>query len=60
MGEILGVTDEEQLEVYRAVVDLVRSRIAKANSFENDTKTKEGMYTYAAKKVVVERFIKEP
>ena len=60
MGEILGLTDEEQLEVYRAVVDLVKSRIAKANSFGNDTKTKEGMYMYAAKKVVVERFIKEP
>jgi len=30
MGEILGLTDEEQLEVYRAVVDLVKSRIEKA------------------------------
>lgn len=32
MGDILGLTDEEQLEVYRAVVDLVRSRLDKAKS----------------------------
>lgn len=32
MGEILGLTEDEQLEVYRAVVDLVRSRIEKARS----------------------------
>jgi hypothetical protein len=30
MGEMLGLADEEQLEVYRAVVDLVKSRIEKA------------------------------
>lgn len=30
--EILGLTEEEQLEVYKAVVDLVRSRIEKAKS----------------------------
>ena len=32
MGDILGLTEEEQLEVYRAVVDLVRSRLDKAKS----------------------------
>ena len=32
MGEILGLSDEEQLEVYRAVVDLVKSRIGRAKS----------------------------
>jgi len=32
MGDILGLTDEEQLEVYRAVVDLVKSRIERARS----------------------------
>ncbi|MEO0009758.1 MAG: hypothetical protein ABIK51_04460, partial [candidate division WOR-3 bacterium] len=30
MGDILGLTEEEQLEVYRAVVDLVRARLEKA------------------------------
>jgi len=32
MGEILGLSEEEQLEVYRAVIDLVKSRIEKAKS----------------------------
>lgn len=43
MGEILGLTDEEQLEVYRAVVDLVKSRIEKARSFGKRRKTREGI-----------------
>ena len=43
MGEILGLTDEEQLEVYRAVVDLVKSRIERAKSFGKKRKTKEGI-----------------
>lgn len=43
MGEVLGLTDEEQLEVYRAVVDLVKSRIEKAQSFGKKRKTKEGI-----------------
>ena len=33
MGEILGLSDGDQLEIYRAVIDLVKSRIEKANSF---------------------------
>ena len=40
MGEILGLSEEEQLEVYRAVVDLVKSRIERARSVES--KKKEG------------------
>ena len=43
MEEILGLTDEEQLEVYRAVVDLVRSRIIKANSVKLSKKIKKGL-----------------
>ncbi len=42
MGDILGLTEDEQLEVYRAVVDLVRSRIEKAKSVDKKGKTKEG------------------
>jgi len=33
MGEILGLSDGDQLEIYRAVIDLVKSRIEKVNSF---------------------------
>ena len=43
MGDILGLSEEEQLEVYRAVVDLVRSRIEKARSVGQQKKTKEGI-----------------
>ena len=43
MGDILGLTEDEQLEVYRAVVDLVKSRIEKAKSVGKKGKTKEGL-----------------
>lgn len=43
MGEILGLTDEEQLEVYRAVIDLVRARIDRAKSVNTRKKTNEGL-----------------
>ena len=33
MGEIVGLSDGDQLEIYRAVIDLVKSRIEKVNSF---------------------------
>lgn len=38
MGDILGLNDNEQLEVYKAVVDLVKSRIEKAKSVGNNEK----------------------
>jgi type I restriction-modification system DNA methylase subunit len=43
MGDILGLTEEEQLEVYRAVVDLVKTRLERAKSFKKVKKTKEGI-----------------
>ena len=44
MGEILKLTEVEQLEVYKAVVDLVRSRIETAGSIEKTKKkTKKKM-----------------
>lgn len=55
MGEILGLTDEEQLEVYRAVVDLVKSRIERAKSFGKKKKIGEGVDMDALKNVVVDR-----
>jgi hypothetical protein len=42
MGEILGLTEDEQLEVYRVVVDLVKSRVEKAKSVERK-EHKKGM-----------------
>jgi type I restriction-modification system DNA methylase subunit len=41
MGEILGLTEEEQLEVYRAVIDLVKSRIERAKSVQKRRKVAE-------------------
>ncbi|MDI6716863.1 MAG: hypothetical protein QME63_07960, partial [Actinomycetota bacterium] len=55
MGEILGLTDEEQLEVYKAVVDLVRSRIERAKSVSNKTRTKEGIDIEALASTVLEK-----
>jgi len=40
MGEILGLSEEEQLEVYRVVIDLVKSRIEKAKSVKRNEKKK--------------------
>jgi hypothetical protein len=60
MGDILGLTDEEQLEVYRAVVDLVKSRLERAKSLENRTKIIGGIDVDAMKRVVVEHIKKEP
>jgi hypothetical protein len=39
MGEILGLNEKEQLEVYKAIIDLVKSRIAKAGSVRRRKKT---------------------
>ncbi|WP_240912512.1 hypothetical protein [Thermococcus sp. LS2] len=33
--EALGLTEEEQLEVYKAVVELVKARLVKAKTFSN-------------------------
>jgi len=40
MGEILGLSEKEQLEVYKAVIDRVRSRIEKARSVERRKKAR--------------------
>ncbi len=55
MGEILGLTDDEQLEVYRAVVDLVKSRLEKAKSFGKRKKSKEGIDIDLLIKLVMEK-----
>jgi type I restriction-modification system DNA methylase subunit len=55
MGDILGLTDTEQLEVYRALIDLVKSRVAKAKSVGKKKKTAGGLDVDALKEVVVKR-----
>lgn len=58
MGEILGLSEAEQLEVYRAVVDLVRSRLQRAKSLKGQRQDKGGADVYAIKENVIRR-IKE-
>jgi type I restriction-modification system DNA methylase subunit len=41
MGEILGLSEEEQLEVYRAVIELVKSRVGRAKSVQKRKKIGE-------------------
>jgi hypothetical protein len=55
MGEMLGLTEQEQLEVYRAVVDLVKSRIKRARSLKKRKKTKEGIDIDLLVKTVTEK-----
>jgi len=55
MGDILGLTDEEQIEVYRAVVDLVKSRIEKARSVDNKKTTKNGFNLDLMVKTILEK-----
>lgn len=53
MGEVLGLNEEEQLDVYRAVIDLVRSRIEKAGSFGKNGKKDKGVYLHKLKSTIV-------
>ncbi len=55
MGDILGLTEEEQLEVYRAVIDLVKSRIERAKSVKKKRKTKEGVDIEALTKDILKK-----
>ena len=60
MRDILGLTDEEQLEVYRAVIELVKSRIDKARSFAGSQKTADGIDIQALSESIVQTIKKEP
>lgn len=59
MGEILGLSDDEQLEVYRAVIDMVKSRIERAESVDNSSISSEGINIDMLSKTVVETIDKE-
>ena len=43
MGDIIGLSENEQIEVYVAVIDLVCSRLKKARSVNNNKKNKENI-----------------
>ncbi len=55
MGDVLGLTEDEQLEVYRAVVDLVKSRIEKAKSLNKKSKKKDGIDVELLTKTIKEK-----
>ena len=55
MGDIFGLTDEEQLEVYRTIIDLVKSRLDKAQSFGSHKTNKEGINEDLIIKMVMEK-----
>lgn len=55
MGDILNLTDSEQLEVYKAVVDLVKSRLDKAKSVKNHHKSRQGVDVSLLVKTIVGR-----
>jgi len=59
MGEILGLTDEEQLEVYRAVIDLVKSRIEKAKSVGDKKNMRDGIDISVIKNNIVSKIKKD-
>jgi hypothetical protein len=39
MGEILGLSDEKQFEIYRSIIDLVKARIQRSQTFNKKNKT---------------------
>jgi len=55
MGDILGLTDDEQLEVYQAVVDLVKSRIEKSKSVGKFHKVKKGIDIDAILELIINK-----
>jgi len=58
MGEILGLTEDEQLEVYKAVIQLVKERIERAESVEKEKKKgKKVIEESYAEKIISEIYI---
>jgi hypothetical protein len=55
MGEILGLTEKEQLEVYKAVIHLVKERIERAKSVEKEKQKRKKISEEAyAEKIISE------
>jgi type I restriction-modification system DNA methylase subunit len=53
--QILNLDEDEELQVYRAVVDLIKSRLEKADSVGKSKKTREGVDIEALVKVIMEK-----
>ncbi|TRZ54156.1 hypothetical protein D4Q76_02935, partial [archaeon] len=58
MGEILGLSDSEQIEVYKAIIHLVKSRIEKAKSVKKKSKQKGPNVEAIAERIIAEALIK--
>lgn len=41
MGDIIGLTEDDQLQIYHSIIDLVKTRIEKAKSAENDNENSD-------------------
>lgn len=59
MEEILYLSKDEQIEVYKAIIDLVRSRIDRAKSVEKKKKNKDGINIDAFVDTVMNRIGEE-
>lgn len=55
MVDILGLSEIEQQEVYKAVIDLVKSRLERAKSVQNNKKSKKGVDVSLLVKTIVEK-----
>jgi len=60
MNDMLGLTENDQLDVYRAVVDMVKSRIEKAQSVESEEVSEDGIYVNKLREKVIDQLVKEP
>jgi type I restriction-modification system DNA methylase subunit len=56
MSDVLGLSEDEQLAVYRAVVDLVRTRLDKAKSVGKRAKLKGGVDIERLKMALIEEY----
>jgi type I restriction-modification system DNA methylase subunit len=59
MGEVLGLDERQQMEVYRSLVDLVRSRLDRADSVDKDRMMIEGIDIEALRDTIVDRVKEE-
>ena len=53
--KIFHLNEDDELKIYRAVVDLVKSRLEKANSVDKKKKIQEGVDVDALVKVIMEK-----
>jgi len=59
MGDVLGLSEEEQVEVYRSVVDLVKARLERASSVKKRKKYEKGVDVQMLKENILDKVKKE-